>query len=82
MYGVPVKCIATTIIKKFIMISKYSIAPKKEVRGNSNNKAVNSCMNPRKFQYKPARYKASKKKPTGESNPRIVKRSPKTFFNP
>lgn len=44
--------------------------------------AVSIYMNPRKFQYQPVRYKASKKKPTGDSISNSVKRTPMNFFIP
>ena len=80
--GVPVKCIEVTIRKILIIIGKYKIDPKNENFGISNKKATKSCVKPKKFQYHPVWYNASKKKPTGSSTGMEVNRLPSNLVSP
>ena len=80
--GVPVNFKDKVIKKIFMIIGKYIIAAAKVVLGINKNKATNNCIKPRKFQYHPERYKASKKKPIGLSIEINVNLFPIIFVKP
>lgn len=66
----------------FRIIGKYSIEAKKEVLGINIKTATRSWAKPKKFQYNPVLYNASKKNPSVLSTPTCVNRSPNNFVRP